>query len=159
MTLAQEWPVVGAEHAPPDVPALDPGAELRIRVASTEEAIRLRRPRAALEAPAAAAALLRSSVHGCARAALSPRHGLVEPRTHPPALELLELLQLRALQLVAPRDPPEVLGPDREAAPRAGRRQRFRTAPETNSDPRIRVRGGVTRRPVARAYLARRAGD
>jgi hypothetical protein len=99
----------GRRRAPRRVPALAPGAEIRIRPASTEEAIALQELPAPAGAPASIATVLMAEVDGAPAAAWSLDTGLLVPVAQTPPPELQELLHLRAVQLRridAPEDSP-----------------------------------------------------
>jgi hypothetical protein len=106
---------------------LDPGAEVRIWPASTEETIALRQLPSPGGAPPSTATVLVADVNGATAAALSLEAGLIMSATDPPAPELKELLLLRARQLLRAgvADAPVPDQPD--APPSSGRRFGRRT--------------------------------
>jgi hypothetical protein len=90
-------------------------ALVRIRPASTEEAIVLRQLPTPGGAPPSTATVLVADVNGAAAAALSLDAGLIMSATDAPARELKELLLMRARQLLC-------AGARREARVQPGRR-------------------------------------
>lgn len=101
--------------------ALDPGAEVRIRPASAEEAIVLRQLPVLRGEPASSSTVLVADVDGATAAAFSLDAGLLMSVYEPPARELNELLHLRARQLIRAEREPAPSSDQPSDAPRAGR--------------------------------------